>query len=694
MRILSILTYYHPHWTGLTAYARRIAEGLVARGHEVTVLTTQHDPALPLEDAYHGVRIVRVPTFVRISRGVVAPQFPLIAQRLIREHDLVQIHTPLMESLLVAGLCRAFSKPLLITHHGDLVMPAGFTNQLIERTVVGMMTTAERLAARISIHSRDYAENSDFLWPFASKLAYIYPPVDIPAPQPEAVAAWRRELGFENKKLIGFAGRWVEEKGFDYLLAAIPQLLAADPNIHLLYAGERQVVYEHFYEQCRPLVEAHADHITFLGLLRDPQQLANFYALCDVFALPSRTDCFPSVQIEAMLSGTPMATANIPGAREAVQVTGMGRLVEARNPAALAEGLLDVAQNGAAYTKSRTEIEAIFNMQRTIDQYEALMAEMTRQPISRTNVSVPAEPQQPNVPVIRDRYQRLPWHSLTAQDHACLDDILRNEADMAYRRRARVLLDYLELEDGERVLDCGCGMGFYLMALGQLRRLRLIGLDGDRERLHWAQREHVPAGLLNTDILKLPFPDASFDKVLMSEVLEHIDDDRGALREIFRVLKPGGILSLSVPHANYPFWWDPINSVWTGIGGEPIRSGPIAGLWSNHERLYRPVELTARMQAAGFDLEIVEEITHYSFPFIHFLVYGIGKPLIEHNLLPTTLRKSADRFAGRENSGSLLNPINLGLAVFRQIDRLNDRPQINEQATFVNILVKARKPAH
>src|SRR4029077_17502585 len=131
------------------------------------------------------------------------------------------------------------------------------------------------------------------------------------------------------------------------------------------------------------------------------------------------------------------------------------------------------------------------------------------------------------------------------------------------------------------------------------------------------------AVLVEGDVRALPFDDSSFDRVVLSEVLEHIADDVGVLRELRRVLRPGGILALSVPHARYPFWWDPINRTWTALGGKPFRSGPLVGIWSNHERLYEPPELIAKFQQAGFELEMVEEQTHFSFPFIHFLVYGI-----------------------------------------------------------------------
>jgi len=368
-----VLTYYYPHWTGLTAYARRLAEGLVRRGHQVTVLTSRHSPDLAKEEVHNGVRIVRLERLVRISRGVIMPSFPFVAYRLIKEHDVVQLHTPLMESPLVTTLAKMLGKKVLFTHHGDLVMPAGLFNQFVEVVVTWLMTQALKGSARISIHSKDYADHSPFLSPFKEKLAYIYPPIEIPLPIPEQVAAWRHELQADDDELIGFAGRFVEEKGFDFLLKSIPYVLQRVPNAKFIYAGDYNVVYESFFEKWYHLIERWRDNVILVGLIRDPQKMANFYAMCDVFALPSRSDCFPSVQIEAMLCGTPVVATDIPGGRVPVQVTKMGRLVRAQDEQALAEGLIEVLTNREQYVKSRDEIEAVFSLEKTVEEYERLL---------------------------------------------------------------------------------------------------------------------------------------------------------------------------------------------------------------------------------------------------------------------------------------------------------------------------------
>jgi ubiquinone/menaquinone biosynthesis C-methylase UbiE len=410
------------------------------------------------------------------------------------------------------------------------------------------------------------------------------------------------------------------------------------------------------------------------------------------------------VQIEALLSGTPLVTADIPGAREVVQVTGMGRLVAPRDPVALAEGLIETLRNHDIYRPTREAVRLIFNTEQSLYAYESLMEQLIREGAHtrRANAAHKGaraawQALSAGTPLLAPIAAAAPTTrrtsvNLSPNDQATLDVLLRNEADMAFRRRAKTLIDYLDLHDGEAVLDCGCGMGVYLMMMGRLRKLKLYGVDGDLARLEWAENERAPAHLSSVDIHRLPFADASFDKVLMSEVLEHLADDRVALREIYRVLKPGGILALSVPHANYPFWWDPINKTLERIGQAPIRNaGPITGLWSNHWRLYKPDELRDVISGSGLVVDALEEQTHYSFPFIHFIVYSIGKPLIEHNVLPQRLRDSADRFRGERNSGSLLNPINLGVRAFRVADAKNDCLHGDED-TFVNIVLKAHKP--
>lgn len=98
------------------------------------------------------------------------------------------------------------------------------------------------------------------------------------------------------------------------------------------------------------------------------------------------------------------------------------------------------------------------------------------------------------------------------------------------------------------------------------------------------------------------------------------------------------------------------------------------------------------VEAAGWQVEMVEEATHHAFPFIHFIVYGIGKLLIENGLFPNKWRKNSDRLNGENNDGKLLDPGNLMRRAFRAVDLRNDLIDNKDMPdTFVNVLVKATR---
>src|SRR5262249_23208382 len=127
------------------------------------------------------------------------------------------------------------------------------------------------------------------------------------------------------------------------------------------------------YARCQPLLEAHREHLTCLGLIRDPRRMAAFYAMCDVFALPSRTEMMALVQVEALLCGTPVVATDIPGARVVVQETRMGRLAPPSNPNKLADALVEVLRHPGRYQADRTRAQAIFDTERALNQYETLL---------------------------------------------------------------------------------------------------------------------------------------------------------------------------------------------------------------------------------------------------------------------------------------------------------------------------------
>lgn len=384
MKILTVLTYYRPHTSGLTIYAERLARAFARRGHQVTVMTTQYDPSLPREEWMDGVRVVRVPVALRISKGVLAPTFGLVATKLVWEHDVVQLHLPQFDAPGVAFRGRLFGKPAVLTYHCDLLLPPGLFNRLVNFVVHFQNNLAGILANHIVTYTQDYADHSPYLSRYASKLTPILPPVELPAPLPGAVEAFAEEHQTRQRRpVIGMAARFAAEKGVEVLLDALPIILQKYPQAQVLFAGQYQNVLgeQAYFERLMPRIREfeQSGHWKFLGVL-NPVQMAAFYPNLDVLTVPSlnSTEAFGLVQIEAMMNGVPCVASALPGVRMPVQMHGMGRVAKIGDPLSLAEAILEVLDEPHKFRGDPAAVARQYDPDTVAAAYEELFEKLRK----------------------------------------------------------------------------------------------------------------------------------------------------------------------------------------------------------------------------------------------------------------------------------------------------------------------------
>lgn len=155
--------------------------------------------------------------------------------------------------------------------------------------------------------------------------------------------------------------------------------------------------------------------------------------------------------------------------------------------------------------------------------------------------------------------------------------------------------DRLGLRPGERVLDLGCGAGRHAFE-ARRRGARVVAFDAsDREAkdvaaVLRAMPDEDPAGSAGSAVVgdgaRLPFPCASFDRVVAAEVLEHVTSDRAVVAELERVLRPGGVLAVTVPR------WLPEQVNWA-------LSDEYHQVEGGHVRVYRRSGLARLLAGAG-----------------------------------------------------------------------------------------------
>jgi 2-polyprenyl-3-methyl-5-hydroxy-6-metoxy-1,4-benzoquinol methylase len=220
--------------------------------------------------------------------------------------------------------------------------------------------------------------------------------------------------------------------------------------------------------------------------------------------------------------------------------------------------------------------------------------------------------------------------------------------------------DKLGLRAGDLLLDLGCGYGRH--AYEAFRRgARVVACDMSTPELQQVRAlfeamvlegEAPPNGMADCvtgDATKLPYPDNTFDRIIASEVMEHIPDDVGALDELFRVLKPGGTLAVTIP-AFFP------EKICWAISDEYYAPKSVGG----HVRIYTEAEMRRKMRGAGLQPRGAHHAHALHSPY-WWLKCAVGIPNNDHflvkpynKLLVWDIAKKpfVTRFAER-----LLNPV-------------------------------------
>ena len=223
-----------------------------------------------------------------------------------------------------------------------------------------------------------------------------------------------------------------------------------------------------------------------------------------------------------------------------------------------------------------------------------------------------------------------------------------------------VRYDRLGVQSGDVLLDMGAGGGRH--AFEALRRgAKVVAFDRSRQDLAEAGGlllailnegnlpEGAAASCVQGDALALPFGDATFDRIIASEVMEHIGDDRGALGELVRVLKPGATIAITVPT------FGPELMCWALSSDYHAPAQP-----GGHVRIYRRSELGGRMSDAGLTLTGHHHAHALHSPYWWLkCAVGVAKndhPLVKryHDLLVWDLTK---RPAVTQIADTILNPV-------------------------------------
>lgn len=386
---------------GSRMMAWHLAQGLVQRGHEVTLLVPHHHPETPDEEWVDGIQIVRYPgkgkafPFVRQGRQACARLWARGAYDIVHTHFAYAALGPLQVVPANVVCLRSFYGPWdeegwvedsaeLRQRHADPVwkrVRSAVANRVVRFLRRRIEAQSLRRSRAVIVLSEQSHQEVRTFGSIRAPIVKIPGAVDLarfmPAEDPYAV---RKSLGLpSDRSLLLSVRRLTPRMGLDHLVEAMPAIIARRPDVLLLIGGKgpEQAALARLIAQ-RGL-EA---HVRLLGFIPD-DRLPLYYQAADVFVLPTvALEGFGLVTIESLACGVPVIGTPIGATPEILRNLDPRLIAQSASPAALAHSLLSFLEEDWRWELTPEQLHAFVrarytwenNVRETEQLYRTLLA--------------------------------------------------------------------------------------------------------------------------------------------------------------------------------------------------------------------------------------------------------------------------------------------------------------------------------
>lgn len=371
MKIMMVTPYFYPKIGGLENYALNIALGLKKQGHEVFVVTSNHESKEYIDEKVKGLRVIRLPATFKFSNTPIGLRWRSQLKKIIKTEkpDVINAHSP-VPGLADIAIRVAGKIPTSLTYHAASLKKDG---SVLFNIVAAVYDTVQQKTFRKAtsiIAVSDYVKEC-LPEKYQEKTLIVYNSIDL-----SVVSKKQSQKIFDRLIFVGSLDQTHSWKGLEQTLQAVQIVAMTNPDIELVVLGDGDK-REEYELQCKELgIER---NVVFKGFVTGPKKYEFIRSAQAIIAYPtSQNDAFPTVFLEAWACKTVIVAASIGALPYLIEDKKSGYLVAPNNPKKLASQLLaihpseakDITRTGFSLVSSTMTWQ--FAVEKTEDLLDAL----------------------------------------------------------------------------------------------------------------------------------------------------------------------------------------------------------------------------------------------------------------------------------------------------------------------------------